>query len=208
MVPGGELRSTNGPVFRLRPLPSILLVAAVTGLLVACAGELEGNPNDYKAAYESQAQGNTGNMPNGGAGGSSSTGGTGNGGGTVPPDPDCVAKVFANNGCTGCHSPATKQGDFDLTGSELGKRFSTLPATYKGATGNCDQGALIIDPANPSRSVLLRKVKKNQSCGSPMPLVGNLPTSDLECIEKWVNSFGASANKLSLEGSGTGGNNL
>ena len=136
----------------------------------------------------------------GGSGGEAVGGGAagGTGGGVIPPDPPCVAEVFGRTGCLGCHYPAAVSapavsGGLDLSGANLGERLSKTAALYSvpaAELANCESGAMIIQPNNPARSVLLLKVKGQQTCGSSMPIGSTgLSGTDLQCIESWVMSF-------------------
>jgi hypothetical protein len=180
----------------------LFLVAAAT-FATGCAGDLEGNPDEYTKATggggpsfgggPSIAGANAGGTGGSGTAGTAPTAGTGS---MVPPDPACVAQVFQSRLCSTCHSPVFTQpeakGGLDLDGTNLGMRLSTTTAKYAGVTVNpaaCKPGALIIDPVNNAESILLKKVNRTQACGTEMPQGTGLSGADLKCIEDWVNSF-------------------
>jgi hypothetical protein len=129
-----------------------------------------------------------------GTGGSTGTP-TGGGGSAVPPDDACVATVLSSKGCsTTCHSAdlaPTTGANLRLDGTNLGARLSMTKATYQGVTnaGACVPNVLIIDPSNPSNSLLLKKITGTQACGSSMPPGGTLTGSDLQCIQDWIMKF-------------------
>lgn len=162
-------------------------MGALAGFALACAGELDDNPEDYERAYVQGATG--GRPPVGGFGGG---GGTAGGQNPVPADPACLKTVLEAQ-CLSCHTPpAIAGGGFDLTGTQLGERLSKTLATYQGVSNrsSCKTGALIIDPANPPESILLRKVSSTQACGEAMPFGFGLLGTELECIQNWVKAFG------------------
>lgn len=237
--PSSKLILGERPMTGFRTARSTLgVLAAAATLAMGCAGELDGNPEEYVKAWGNPGQG--GSTAGGSAGvaggvagtpaGGSNTAGTspggapagGTGGGMIPPDPPCVATVFSGHGCTSCHGGGSTiieliGGGLDLSGSNLGARLSKTAALYKTQknVANCKQGALIIDPAMPTQSILLKKVTNTQDCGDPMPQAsasnpGGLMGADLQCIQDWIMSFGASANMVSFgdNGGGSGGDNL
>ena len=185
--------------FRQAAKPVLYLAAlAVAG--ASCAAELE-DPDRYKVASgQAQATGgipvappSTGGTSQGGTTGMTggSTGMTGGSTGAVTLDA-CVKTVFMSQ-CNFCHSPGLKSsfGELDLTGDDVIARLKDVPATNKGVSnvGSCTPGSLLINSANPAESVLLKRVKKTQNCGTPMPAPAGLSGADLACVEAWVNKF-------------------
>jgi hypothetical protein len=88
-------------------------------------------------------------------------------------------------GSVGCHgdtspSPPPTQGDFGA--SEEAAR------AYIGQEGDglCAGEGPIIDPDDPSASVLVQKVDGSATCGSPMPIGGTLTDDEIACIEEWI----------------------
>ena len=184
--------------FRQAAKPVLYLAAlAVAG--ASCAAELE-DPDRYKVASgQAQATGgipvappSTGGTSQGGTTGMTggSTGMTGGSTGAVTLDA-CVKTLFME--CTICHSTAAKSffGDLDLSGDDVIARLKDLPATNKGVSNpaSCTPGQLLINSANPAESVLLKRVKKTQSCGTAMPDANGLSGAKLTCLEAWVNKF-------------------
>lgn len=101
--------------------------------------------------------------------------------------------VFKKCGGSGCHegdelTPIPYGGlDFSLPG------FPTdligLGAAYEGVHNPeaCPTTPeLIIDPANPLQSLILKKVRGEQSCGDPMPQTLPLSPDQIQCLEKWT----------------------
>jgi hypothetical protein len=103
----------------------------------------------------------------------------------------CVKTVFT--ACTSCHSTAAKDffGGLDLSGDAVITRLKDVAATNMGVSnaGACMPGALLINSANPADSVLLKRVKGTQSCGTLMPPSPPLTSTELKCIEDWVMKF-------------------
>jgi hypothetical protein len=125
--------------------------------------------------------------PNGGAAGSSMAGEAGGdgegaaGGDGMAGGCDGFTIVQMRCGQVGCHADGSAQGDFGA--SEEAAR------AYIGQEGDglCAGEGPIIDPDDPSASVLVQKVDGSATCGSPMPL-GSEPLSDddIACIEEWI----------------------
>nr|PZN26862.1 MAG: hypothetical protein DIU78_06560 [Pseudomonadota bacterium] len=129
-------------------------------------------------------------------GGSGSNGDPSSGGMTqadYPPPSACMQTILTS--CNICHGAqaALIGGDLDLRGSDVAARLVDQPATYSGVPdaekGKCVQGAKLIDSQNPSESVLLKKVKSQQACGTPMPAPTGLGSADQVCVETWINSL-------------------
>lgn len=211
-----EMRRLPRPVGALFIAVGLLAIPLV---YVGCAGDLEKDPNAFVCAFADatdpkcgaspisggsggQGNGQGGNAPAQGGnaptqggmqsmGGSSSSGGASNA--VIPPDDACVAQVFESELCTLCHSanPGGTGGGLSLVGSDLGKRLSMTQALYMGVSdaGKCVPGNLIIDPANPSNSLLLKKITNKQECGQSMPTGGTLEGDDLACIQGWIMKF-------------------
>jgi hypothetical protein len=176
-----------------------LYLLGFTIAAASCAAELE-DPKLYTVANETKGvTGGTAPTATGGttaAGGTTSTGGTaGPTGGAAPSMvtlETCVKEVFASQ-CTVCHSTANKDsfGGLDLSGDAVITRLKDVVATHKGVTNPpaCVAGALLINSANPAESVLLKRVKGTQNCGTPMPFAPGLTGANLKCIEDWVMKF-------------------
>jgi hypothetical protein len=103
-----------------------------------------------------------------------------------------VKDVFTSQ-CIACHSTALKDsfGGLDLSGDAVIMRLKDVAATHKGVTNPpaCVTGAMLINSANPAESVLLKRVKGTQNCGTPMPFAPGLTGANLKCIEDWVMKF-------------------
>ena len=180
-----------------------LYLLGFTIAAASCAAELE-DPARYTVANESTtATGGTAPAATGGTGGggTSATGGTKAAGGTAGPTGGsasnpvtleaCVKTVFTE--CALCHSTSAKDffGGLDLSGDAVITRLKDVVATNMGVTNPaaCMSGSLLINSANPADSVLLKRVKSTQSCGTPMPAPSGLTGANLKCIEDWVMKF-------------------
>lgn len=166
-------------------------------IVLSCAGEFEGSPNDYPCSFPDgtcNVVAGKANTTSGGAGpGTGGAGpGTGGGGGMLPPDDTCVEPIFATSCAASCHnSPTGLGGSLILKGGGYGAKMAGVPATYKEVTdtSTCKAGALLIDPTNNAESVLLKKLTMMQSCGLGMPIGFALNATDMACITTWVNKF-------------------
>jgi hypothetical protein len=175
-------------------------------LYSGCAGELEQSPESFKCAYtDTAATTDACQTVGGSANGGSANGGSGNGGTNggsattggapvIPPDDACVASALSDNTCLSCHSTASANligAGLDLSGANLGAKLAVTKATYKNAANPtaCVPGNLIIDPANPSNSLLLKKIMKTQECGTEMPPGGQVSADALACLQGWIAKF-------------------
>jgi hypothetical protein len=95
----------------------------------------------------------------------------------------CSAKEVLKTSCagSGCHGSESPAGGLDLVSEGVEARLVNQPAKL------CAPD-LLIDPANPDVSLLLRKVDPNaQSCGLKMPMgKPALSTAELSCLAQWV----------------------
>jgi hypothetical protein len=141
------------------------------------------------------------------------------GGNAAPADniPPCLAQIF-NKSITigkcatgaGCHSPNALGlgGDLDLTSPGVPSRLINVNATHAGI--DMDGGgvtcptAKLIDTANPMASWLLVKINGMQgSCGSSMPQVGTITSTQKACITQYVMDVAADAGAgMAMGGSG------
>jgi hypothetical protein len=182
-----------------------LYLLGFTIAAASCAAELE-DPARYTVANETKgiATGGTTPTATGGSGGGGTTamGGTKATGGTAGPTGGagsgmvtleaCVKTIFTE--CAACHSTQLKDsfGGLDLSGDAVITRMKDVVATNKGVANApaCVPGALLINSANPAESVLLKRVKGTQNCGTTMPTgTTGLTGEKLKCIEDWVMKF-------------------
>jgi hypothetical protein len=59
-------------------------------------------------------------------------------------------------------------------------------------TCSATDNAEIFNPANPSASLVVKKVQGTSGCGSPMPLgspAGTISAEDVACIEEWIGTL-------------------
>lgn len=202
---------------------SCLCAAALAALLVACGGSGQPSGADpeaerggasasaragssAEAAGESEVGGadrggNGGDLPPGDAGAlSMSSGGSAASGGIPDRMGECdVSAVFAkpDNGCTNasCHGKQF-QGGVDLASPGFAERLAGARSTTQACGGQ-----LLIDPANPDDSLLLRLVDAKRfaatpkQCGVMMPYGSSegLTGDDLRCVESWVRDVAAAA---------------
>jgi hypothetical protein len=101
------------------------------------------------------------------------------------PDCDGFSILQANCGQSGCHGE----------GSMLGSTFASSEAdarSYIGRSGTltCGGQGPLIDPENPSESVIVLKMSDDPPCGNYMPPSGMfLPDDDVECVTNWIGNL-------------------
>jgi hypothetical protein len=185
------------------PLRQVLLgvgVAVVSSSLVGCYSELEDEerytvlkintdhprtPNKPPVAGEAEPEptAEPSSMPSGEPTSSSSSGDF-----TFSPGcEDVVGTILGNAAkCGGglCHGgPGTMPVYMDFGDPEgLRERIVDKP-------GDTCKDALVIDSANPEQSLIFEKLKAIPSCGMHMPVGGDLPPADIECLTEWVNAM-------------------
>lgn len=99
-----------------------------------------------------------------------------------PPDFDPVRAIFATScGTSACHEGDSPAAELDLVSPGVAGRLVDVPSTDDCA------GALRIDSADPTASLLLDKLTETPECGDPMPQVGpRVSGQDLACLREWV----------------------
>lgn len=97
-----------------------------------------------------------------------------------------VPELFVSKCATsGCHTGATPAAKLDLKSAGVESRLAGQPATF------C-VGGLLANPADPSTSVLYKKLTDSPPCGSSMPLgSGALNDLEMECILGWIGALPA-----------------
>jgi hypothetical protein len=105
-----------------------------------------------------------------------------------------VQKTIIETNCTPCHSTAESGGGVDLVSPDVGSRLIGKRASLACATSS----RFLIDPENPSESLILHKLEESPECGVRMPL-GPDPLSEAQksCMRLWVEAL--------VTGGGTGG---
>jgi len=97
--------------------------------------------------------------------------------------PDVPSQIFAmrcaGSGCHGADAPAAS---LDLVSPGVAERLYARPAA--GGPG------LLIDPANPDGSVLVRKLTPTPPFGAQQPPGAPLDPATIDCIRRWVRSVG------------------
>ena len=142
----------------VRHCRAIGLLAFAPLLVFGCAGELE-NPERFSAPSVSRC--------------------------TI--DIDVQTEIFgtpeapAKCGLGGCHGPA---GGAVPPASELDLVSPGVEARLVGVAGVCM--GLLIDPADPENSLMVRKLHPAPSCGQRMPFGGMLTDDEIDCVTEWV----------------------
>jgi hypothetical protein len=146
--------------------------------VIACAGELDGNPDDYIV----EPQGGGGASGSTGSGGKGGGGASASGGASAGP---CDAIPIFNKSCavSFCHSNDDKAGGLDLASADVGSRLIDVAPN----NADCTDGKLI-DSSSYKDSFLLDKLENTKpACGDRMPYGGEpLSSTDLACVESWV----------------------
>jgi hypothetical protein len=92
--------------------------------------------------------------------------------------------LVARCATAGCHDAADRAGALDLESAHVSVRLVGVAAT--GGEG------LLIDPANPDGSVLVRKLTAAPPFGRQDPPGAPLEPATLDCIRDWVRSVAKS----------------
>ncbi len=137
-------------------------------------------------------------------GGSASGGGTASGGSAVMNE-YCDPMPIMESSCNGvaCHGNPGEPAAFytDLfnpsEGQTVGQMLIGEPADYEIVTdqSSCptDDPELLIDPEEPSESLILKKINNTHACGQSMPSTGmSLSQDQIDCFTEWVNGVVAS----------------
>jgi hypothetical protein len=112
--------------------------------------------------------------------------------------PDIPTSVFqAICAASGCHSAADRVQNLDLQSAGAALRLVNVPA---------QGGGLLIDPSQPSQSVIYEKLTAMPPFGSRMPLgKAALDDGTLACVLAWVSmqtAVGAGSNPGESDGGG------
>jgi hypothetical protein len=172
--------------FAIAPAWILALCLANAG----CPGTLE-DPERFLGDGGLSAQGQqTGDGGLAGEGGAADDGG---GGGNCP---DITQTVFAKTcAAAGCHNTMDRSQGLDLQSPNLPSRLIGVMAT--------EGPGLLIDPSNPSNSVLYKKVTASPPFGARMPSGGAaLDDATVACILAWIAQVSASAGAGSQDGGG------
>jgi len=80
-----------------------------------------------------------------------------------------------------CHGAGSGLGNF-AESEEDAKSFIGVEGTV-----TCGGKGPLIDPDNPSASILVQKVTPTKPCGAQMPLTGDKLTDDqISCLQEWI----------------------
>jgi hypothetical protein len=125
--------------------------------------------------------------------------------------PACVTAIFART-CSGmvCHDHGSSTNDLDLESPGVGMRLVDVPATFAGVMmegGSVCMPAKYIDTSNRPASWLLVKINGMQGdCGTPMPQIGTLTSTDKTCLNSYINTvMGTSSGSGGATASGGSG---
>jgi hypothetical protein len=123
----------------------------------------------------------------------------------------CDAPLIFESRCAGgiCHSleEGTVSGGVDLISDGVAGRLLDQPATYPGLTGCPTEPELLVNSADPSRSLMLLKLTDTHACGDAMPVPHAsqaLSESDYSCVSRWVVSIIADGGGAAATGGVTG----
>lgn len=120
----------------------------------------------------------------------------------------CLTQVFTKK-CSQtnlCHLAGTPGGGLDLTSPNVAKRLIDVPASHADTDGGDCPAAKLVDTANPAASWLLIKLSDGVTCGTKMPQLGSITSTERQCIQDFVNAAAADAGTMAGGGSaGTGG---
>jgi hypothetical protein len=149
---------------------SLTVAAGVAGSLTGCAGSLK-DPAEFQSDSGSSTVDAESNMP------SCAT--------DVPP------VVFQQTcGVAGCHSATAPAQGLDLVSSNVAARLVNVPETEMQGLG-----LLLIDSADPAKSVILTKIQAaTVPYGAQMPYERTpLTSEEVACVTAWVDAVAADA---------------
>jgi hypothetical protein len=97
--------------------------------------------------------------------------------------PDIPTQVFLPDCAgSGCHSAASSQAGLDLESPDVASRLVGVPAT--GGRG------VLVDPADPTASVLYEKLTPTPPFGARMPFIGQpLDDATMACVLDWISQL-------------------
>jgi hypothetical protein len=90
----------------------------------------------------------------------------------------------------GCHAGSAPQANLDLSAAALGDGHQLVSAPAQGSVcAGSNPPAVIINPRQPTSSLLYEKLQVQPPCGSQMPY-GRPPLSDADqqCLLDWIDS--------------------
>jgi hypothetical protein len=155
-----------------RPIVRAVLVGA-TVACSACAGTLE-DPGRF-------SEGGTAGADGGGSSGGSDGGAAGDQG-APPGDGGCpdIPTLFVST-CTasGCHNPSDKAQGLDLQSPNVATRLVGVCST--------ESKGELIDPTNPSASLIYTKLTASPPFGARMPFLQTpLSAATIACVLTWA----------------------
>jgi hypothetical protein len=102
----------------------------------------------------------------------------------APACPDVPTKLAASCAGTGCHDATTRAQALDLASPGVASRLVGVPAT--------EGAGLLVDPSNPSKSVVYTKLLASPPFGARMPTGAPLDDATIACVLDWVTSVAGS----------------
>jgi hypothetical protein len=144
--------------------------------LAACPGSLA-DPGEFETANGSGSSGAAGGTGSGGAAGSS-----GSSSGSSGAAANCDVPTLLTSTCAvvPCHAGAAPQAGLDLSAANQGNLATLMSVDYPGQN--------IVDPGNPSMSVLYEKLMPNATNGT-MPVGSQLTQDQINCVAAWITSY-------------------
>jgi hypothetical protein len=111
--------------------------------------------------------------------------------------PDIPSTLFATTCAkTGCHSTNDQAQGLDLQSSDVASRLVGVTST--------EGAGLLIDPSNPTMSVLYTKLMMVPPFGSRMPLANTpLDAATMSCVLAWIEEAAGTAGDASASDSGS-----
>jgi hypothetical protein len=114
----------------------------------------------------------------------------------VPCDPKLLLRVYCQG--SGCHGPNPDPGQLDLLSPGVEQRLVNQLAYAEGECTN----EILLDPANPTKSLFIQKILNDEDCGSVMPYSGQAPgKAEIQCLEDWALGLIAAAPEAGAGGS-------
>jgi len=98
----------------------------------------------------------------------------------------------------GCHDDVTRAGDLDLLSPDVESRVVDVASKAIG----CETDILVV-AGDPDSSYLIQKIESSPGiCGLQMPLVGSLPSQDIEVLRQWIVDLGGTGGSGGVGGAG------
>jgi len=115
--------------------------------------------------------------------------------------PKTAEDVLAEScGLVACHGDTTPQAGLDLLSADVAARVIGVSSIASG----CTDRTLVV-AGDPDSSYLIQKIENSPGiCGRQMPLLGSLPSQDIEVLRQWIVDLGGTGGSGGVGGhSGT-----